>query len=256
MRIKLPKIVVALLVQGVVFLFIALAVSIAPRFIEPPYAYEWLVFLQSLLAALLSSWVGLPVWWRWIQFLIPIGLYLGLLSGFNSWWALALFIVFALVFANAFQERVPLYLTNATTKMALKTLIKDKSKLSFMDLGCGLGGNVVFMAKQSQVIQAHGVETAPVPLILAKLYSVFKGGQVFAKNIWRTDLSHYDVVYAFLSPEPMPRLWQKVSQEMPVGSVLVSNSFAVPDIEPSEVWALNDRRQTHLYIYYITESHR
>jgi len=59
------------------------------------------------------------------------------------------------------------------------------------------------------------------------------------------------VVYAFLSTEPMSRLWQKVAQEMRPGSVFVSNSFQVPDVEPTSVVVVNDSRQTHLYFYAI-----
>jgi hypothetical protein len=40
--------------------------------------------------------------------------------------------------------------------------------------------------------------------------------------------SGHNVVYAFLSPAPMAALWEKVRQEMPPGSLFISNSFAVP----------------------------
>ena len=79
-----------------------------------------------------------------------------------------------------------------------------------------------------------------------------RGGQTFALDMWKADLSKYDVVYAFLSPELMPQLWEKVSQEMSTGSVFISNSFAVPDIEPTEVWELSDSRKTQLFIYAIS----
>jgi hypothetical protein len=49
----------------------------------------------------------------------------------------------------------------------------------------------------------------------------------------------------------MSRLWQKVAQEMRPGSVFVSNSFRVPDVEPTSVVVVNDSRQTHLYFYAI-----
>ena len=70
-------------------------------------------------------------------------------------------------------------------------------------------------------------------------------------DICKTELAYYDVVYAFLSPEPMPRLWEKVKDEMLPGSIFVSNSFAVPNIEPSEIWELSDERKTVLYIYIL-----
>ena len=56
-------------------------------------------------------------------------------------------------------------------------------------------------------------------------------------------------MYAFLSPEPMPKLWEKIVNEMPSGSVFISNSFAVPNVTPDDIWQLPDARQTILYLY-------
>jgi hypothetical protein len=205
--------------------------------------------VQATISALLSPKFGLPKWWRWIQFFIPIGLYLGVLIQFDPIWALAIFVIVWLVFANAFKERVPLYLTNDTTREALKALVKKRRKVRFLDLGCGLGGNVAYMSQLKGVAESHGVETAPIPYLISKLVTGLRGGQTFAMDMWKTELAYYDVVYAFLSPEPMPKLWEKVKDEMHSGSVFVSNSFAVPDVEPTEIWELDDSRKTVLYIY-------
>ena len=68
-------------------------------------------------------------------------------------------------------------------------------------------------------------------------------------SLWKTSLTDMDVVYAFLSPVPMAELWEKARAEMRPGSLFVSNSFAVPDVVPSEVIAVDDARQTQLYCY-------
>ena len=107
------------------------------------------------------------------------------------------------------------------------------------------------MAQQPEVKTSIGVETAPVPYLLARFFSGLRGGQVLAQDIWKTPLQDCNFVYAFLSTEPMPRLWQKVQLEMKPGAVFVSNSFAVPDVDPSEIWELSDARQTRLFIYYL-----
>lgn len=246
-----PKIFIAVFIQLLVLLLLAGGVYLAAWFIEPPYPYWILVLLQASLSAVLSPYFGLPSWWRYIQFFIPVGLYVGVLIGFDPIWALILFALIWLVFANSFKDRVPLYLTNETTRKALKVLVKNKRDIHFLDLGCGLGGNVAFMSQIKNVSESHGVETAPVPYLLSKAVTFFRGGDTFAMDLWKTDLAYYDVVYAFLSPEPMPKLWEKVKEEMVEGSVFVSNSFAIPDIEPTEVWELSDSRQTRLYLYYI-----
>lgn len=248
---KMPKIIVALLIQLLVLVFLAGAVYVASFFIEPPYPYWLLVAIQAVAAAWITPKFGLPNWWRWIQLLIPLGLYLGVTLGFDPFWALILFVVVGLVFSNAFKEQVPLYLTNDTTRQALKELVKRKRHVHFLDLGCGLGGNVAFMSQLKAVRESHGVETAPLPYLASKLVTTFRGGRSFAMDIWKTDLAYYDVVYAFLSPEPMPKLWEKVKEEMPTGGLFVSNSFAVPGVEPTEIWELADTRKTKLFIYQL-----
>ena len=65
-------------------------------------------------------------------------------------------------------------------------------------------------------------------------------------DFWKTDLSEFDVVYAFLSPVPMPALWEKARLEMRKGSLLVSNSFIVPNVKPKRVVEVGDRRKTRL----------
>jgi hypothetical protein len=247
--IRLPKIVLALFIQLIVLLVLTLGVTLAPKVVTPPYSYSLLVLIQALLAAMISCRLGLPCWWRWIQFFIPIGLYVGLLVEFNPLWALGIFALVWLVFSNALTERVPLYLTNSTTRKALKKFIKPQVNQTFLDLGCGLGGNVVFMAGQLNISESHGVETAPIPYLFSKIYTRLRGGRTYAMDMWKTELSYYDIVYAFLSPEPMPKLWQKIKEEMQPGSVFISNSFAIPEITPTEIWELSDRRQTTLYIY-------
>jgi SAM-dependent methyltransferase len=250
---RFPKIIVALLAQMVALAVLAGIVWWLPWVVSPPYPLWALVIAQGVLAAFLSCRMGLPCWWRVIQFSLPVGLYLGVHYAINPVWALGIFLVLWLVFFNAIKERVPLYLTNATTRNALKRLIKRRKSVRFLDLGCGLGGNVVFMAQQVNVERSDGVETAPIPYLIAKLYSLLRGGEVFAMDLWKTQLDYYDVVYAFLSPEPMPKLWEKIREEMREDAVFVSNSFAVPDVEPSEVWSLSDRRETQLYVYYLSD---
>lgn len=248
---KLPKIFIALAIQLLVLLFMAISVYLASIVVEPPYPYLLLVILQGFFSALLVTPFGLPKWWRLIQFLLPLGLYGAILVQFNPIWALVIFIAVWLVFSNVFGDRVPLYLTNSATRQALLKFIKPRQFIHFLDLGSGLGSNVVFMAQQKGVQSSHGVETAPLPYLWSKIYCLLRGGEIFAMDIWKTQLSYYDVVYAFLSPEPMAKLWLKVQDEMRPGTVFISNSFAVPGIEPSEVWQLNDARQTKLYIYNI-----
>jgi hypothetical protein len=74
-----------------------------------------------------------------------------------------------------------------------------------------------------------GIESAPLNWLIAKLRLGVRGGKTDIRfgNLWDVDLSDFDIVYAYLSPAPMPRLWEKVCREMKPGSLFVSNTFLI-----------------------------
>jgi len=94
------------------------------------------------------------------------------------------------------------------------------------------------------------VESAPAPFLVSWLRLMHKpNARVRFGDMWREDLARYDVIYAFLSPSPMPDLWRKAQAEMRPGSLLISNSFEIPDITPARTLMLDDSRNTRLLIW-------
>lgn len=169
-------------------------------------------------------------------------------------------VVFAIIFlfyANTLTERVPLYLTNRTTWAALALVLDDESlrterfgqgRPSFVDLGCGLGGTLAYLARAKPDWDFVGVETAPGPYIIAKARTAFlPNAHVRFQSLWKTDLGAFDVVYAFLSPAPMPRLHAKATTQMRPGTLFVSNSFWADDQPFDGQIEVNDRRTTRLF---------
>jgi len=207
------------------------------------------LIVQCLSAAVLTKLIGLPVWWVWIGLLFPAALALAFNAGQLPAWPFGVaFVVLYLFFSNTARERVPLYLTNRQTAGALLSLMKQRGAKRFIDLGSGLGGVVRAVDGDGRI--ATGVETAPMVWLVSAVLSKIKGrGQIQRQDIWSADISSEDIVYAFLSPEPMPALYEKAKREMKSGSLLVSNSFAVPGVVPDEVWELPDGRKTQLFLY-------
>lgn len=207
--------------------------------------------LQGLIAAGITRILGLARWWLLIAFLFPLAMGSALLIGNLPAWPFGIaFLLLALVFSNTTRGRIPLYLTNTETTSVLKDLMRDRGASRMLDLGCGLGG--VVRALDGEGRTARGVENAPAVYLGAKLLSALAGrGDIRRGDLWKTDVSQEDVVYAFLSPAPMAALWQKLSTEMKPGSLFVSNSFPVPDVDPDEIWELQDARKTKLFLYPI-----
>lgn len=201
--------------------------------------------------ALALSWVlRLPPWWLPIQAGFVPGLYGASLLALPPGAWLAGFVLFWLVFRSNTKERVPLYLSNRTTWDAVAELLPKGRYFSCVDLGCGLGGGLAGLARRCPEGQFRGVESAPLPCLWAWLRArALPNLAIRWGDLWAEDLGQYDVVYAFLSPEPMPELWRKARQEMRAGSLFISNSFEVPGWVPDRVLTLDDGRRTRLLIW-------
>ncbi|MEQ8664380.1 MAG: class I SAM-dependent methyltransferase [Rhodospirillales bacterium] len=227
----------------------------------------------TLIAGMTAAVAGralfrLPGWWLPINLLFPPGLYAGVAGQWPGWIFGALFVATVLVFWNVVRDRVPLYLSNRCTSDAIAALLQDlgpaatngtdeRHRVSpppgrFCDLGSGTGGFVIRVGAACPSWQIVGYESSPVLWFLSVIRGSFRGRDRISfsrQNFWNQSLSTFDAVYAFLSPEPMTRLYEKAKQEMKPGSVFISNSFEVPGIEPDEIIQLEDQRRTRLLIW-------
>lgn len=197
-------------------------------------------------AALLAWLWRLPVWWRLINLLFVPALWLGLQAEFNTNWYLAGFALLAMTSLGAVRTRVPLYLSSGKAAAELAGVIPSHG--SFMDLGCGLGGPLARLARLRPDVGLRGVEAAPLNWLVSSL-RLGRRAHIRLGSIWDLNLSQYDVVYAYLSPAPMARLWDKVRSEMRPGSLFISNSFSVPGVPPDETIDLHDHSRGCLLIW-------
>ena len=211
------------------------------------------VWLQGLIAALASYYLlHMPVWWAAIHLLFfPALLSATLVLNLPAYWYLAGFITLLLVFGRIHHTRVPLFLSSGEAVDALAGLLPQDRQFKLIDLGSGCGGLVCKLARMLPHGSYHGIETAVLPCWISKLRTLLsrQDCQFEWESIWQHDLSGYDVVYAYLSPVPMPRLWEKACREMRPGSLFISNTFTVPGIKPDRCIRLDDFSSAVLYIW-------
>jgi len=213
------------------------------------------VFAQAVIAALIARLLRCDRWWILIHLVFTPSIAAALALQLPSYWYLIGFVVLALLFGPAVRHRVPLFLSNHLTQ---RTLSEQVSQYwagrddQFIDLGSGTGSMAIGFSVMNPHVRCVGIEEAWLPYGWSRWRALGRSNlELRQGNFWDSDLSAYRVVYAFLSTEPMGRLWQKVAQEMRPGSVFVSNSFQVPDVAPTRVVVVDDSRQTHLYFYAI-----
>lgn len=209
-----------------------------------------LVLLQGVLAALAARVSRQPWWWQAIHLaFLPLTI-AALRLGLPPWLYLAAFIGMGLVFWTTFRGEVPLFLSGRTTAEAVLGLLPLRSGLHVVDLGAGTAGLLRRLAQARPDARFTGIEHAPLPYLAARWNTRGLDNLAVERgDFWHRPLAGADIVYAFLSPRVMPRLWSKARKEMRPGSLLVSSSFPVPGVRPEQTIEMPGRRGTQLYCY-------
>jgi hypothetical protein len=211
-----------------------------------------LALLQGAIAAFFSTGLRAARWWAIIHMLFMPCVVLAMASGAPAWAYLAGFVLLALVYWSSFRTQVPLFLSNKLTVHRLAAWLPDRQPLTLLDIGSGTGSLVRRLGRLRPDWQIHGIETAPAPYWLSRhACRNLPNTHLKRGDFWQDSLKDFDVVYAFLSPVPMPALWAKAVREMRPGSWLVSNSFEIARATPANIVSVGDGRGTRLYCYRI-----
>lgn len=253
-----PPAIIALLLQFAAFMLAAASVHVAGLQLSPTV----FALLCGLFAALLSHFAGLARWWLPIQFLFVPAAGLALTFDIPPVFFLAAFLTLLVVYWSTFRTQVPLYLSSNKVWQALETLLpspaqsgsseKDVPPFNFIDLGSGLGGVLVHLAGVRPDGHYCGVESAPLPFLWSWLrikLGNHRNCEVRWGSLWNCDLAHYDVVFAYLSPVPMERLWHKARAEMRPGTTFISSTFAVPEQTPHQILQVDDLHRSTLLVW-------
>lgn len=239
---RMPPAAISLLIQAIAFLIAPGVVAVLPQAPLP--------WMQGALAAVLSMLCRQARWWWGLHLVFLPAVVVSLQAAIHPGWFGAAFVLLALLYWNSARGQVPLYLSNASTARAVLDLLPPDRVVTLIDAGCGTGSLIARVARARRDCRVIGVENAPLPWLIAWLRALpLQNCHTRFGNLWAERFDEAEVVYAFLSPVPMARLWQKLCVEMKPGALLVSNSFEVPGVSADEVIALPDRRGTRLFCY-------
>lgn len=103
------------------------------------------------------------------------------------------------------------------------------------DLGCG-DGRIVLATEKAGAKHSFGIEISPVVYILAKINIFFRGkGKstiLFGDFYKKKSLHNADVLFAFLLPKPMEKIFQEIWPKMKPGARIVSHLFTFKNMTP------------------------
>ncbi len=204
--------------------------------------------LQGVLAASMTIWRRLALWWVLIQLVFPLCLLATMALQFPPIIFLAAFLFMLALYWSTFRTQVPFYPSGAAVWKAVLPMLPSDRAVHFIDIGSGLGGLVLNLARNRPDCRFIGIELAPLPWLISRTRSILTGSRArFVIGDYESlDLEQFDVVFAYLSPAAMPALWQKSQREMRPGSLLLSYEFSIPGQVP-QITVLPDPHGPTLY---------
>lgn len=197
-------------------------------------SYADVALVQGIAACALTRLRGLAVWWMGIQLLFPLALTGALKLDIPPWLFLGVFLFLLALYWSTFRTQVPYYPSGKWVWNEVDKLLPKDKPLLVVDIGSGLGGFTMDMARRRPASQFVGIELAPLPWLLSFLRARLSGSPArFVRGDYdNLDLSNYDAVFAYLSPAAMSDLWKKASKEMRPGSILLSYEFLITEKTP------------------------
>ncbi len=231
----------------------AIAVSILFVVWSLSHSLEASLACSALMGFIAAHILALSPPWQILNSVLPLAIASAFAVQIPGWVFMLLFIGSLLTYAPAFWTRVPYYPTHrAAYALVLAELPIDKP-FTFIDIGCGTGDLLFFLSERRPHGRFVGVEIGVLPWLIAKVKSLVSAHSAVSirfQNMWKLNLIDYDIVYTFLSPAPMERLWQKAKREMKPGASFITNSFQTPEAATYTV-PVKHERQSALYVHKI-----
>ena len=220
----------ALLLLLLSWILLQLLLPLWAHLAQAPVAATSLAAAQGALAAALAWFCALPLWWVLIDAAFPLAVYHAMQQSWPSYGFWFPLLVLGAVYGTSFLTRVPYYPSRPVVRELLAGLLSPVPGQRVIDIGSGLGGLGLALARRRPDCQVVGIELAWLPWLLSWLRarrrrcsSVFLWG-----DYRRHSLSDYDLVFAYLSPAAMPALWLQLQRELAPGALFVSCEFSVP----------------------------
>ena len=207
--------------------------AVALAFAGTPGAPWSLLAAQAIGAAATSQLMRREYWWPLIHLCFAPLVAATLATDVDPRWYLGAFILLLLTFWGTLGTRVPLYLSGSDAVDAVETLLPPRRPLKVLDIGCGTAALLAPLARRQPDVLFFGRESAPLPWAIARMSTYGQRNLHIARgDFFRIDWSGYDVVYAFLSPHPMPQVTDKARRELHPQAMLISKDFPAPELTP------------------------
>lgn len=143
-------------------------------------------------------------------------------------------------------------ITSPRQKRCLLASLPEDVKGNVFDLGSGWGTLAISLARRLPGCQVIGYENSPVPYFFSKglqLLLRFPNLQFSKQDILRVPLHEASLIVCYLYPGAMKKLKPKFEEELRPGTVVITNTFAVPGWNPVNTFFTEDVYRSKIYLY-------
>lgn len=142
--------------------------------------------------------------------------------------------------------------TTPRVRRVLLNALPARLEGAVYELGAGWGTLAFPLARRYPGCPVLAYELSPLPWLWCRLRQALARAPNLAlrrKDFHRAHLGDAALVVCYLYPEGMERLRPKLEAELPIGALVVSNTFAVPGWSPVAVHRVGDLWASRIYVY-------
>ena len=168
-------------------------------------------------------------------------------------WAGGLFVMVSILVGVLRTGISPMPSSRRAVQQVLQLVVPHRSG-SIYELGAGWGSLAIPLAKAFPDRRIIAYELSTIPWLFLWLrvrVSVLKNIEVVRRDFFRDDLGSAGVVVCYLYPGSMVRLSTKLQSELSPGTVVVSNTFALPGWAVEQQSQLKDLYRTKIYRFVV-----
>lgn len=142
--------------------------------------------------------------------------------------------------------------TNRKAKKALLALIPPLKEGIIFELGSGFGTLAIPLARQFPDKLCIAYEISPFPyfysLILSKILKI-NNLKIYRRDYLKCSLEEASLCVCYLCPRAMDLLQKKFEKELSSQTVVISNTFSLPQWRAEKVVSVSDLYHSKIFLY-------
>ena len=166
------------------------------------------------------------------------------------------FLVYLSIIWGSFRAGITPVPSSRKARQAIMDAAELTPNGNILELGSGWGHLALQLADKYPHRQIIGYEISLFPWLVSIILKQLKSATNLTlrrRNFLSSQLPQASLIVCYLYPKGMKQLAEKLNREDPALKMLISNTFALPGIEPKKIIRLDDIYRSPIYIYRFEE---